>query len=134
MELRSMATIDRPKRRAIRGPYKRPMASPFRRFAVAMEPIGHYLPAGNNDELAATILKRVRSNRNCSQAGSYLLGGDDGAVYVLAECSNTTLALVAAHSDWNICLYGSGPRVSFPTIEYIVDDLDFHFVPRETTP
>jgi hypothetical protein len=110
------------------------MAGPYRRFAVALDPIGHYLPAGNNDELAATILKRVRANRHCNQAGSYLLGGDDGAVYLLAEGANTTLAVVDARGDWRICLYASGPRVSFPSVEYILDDLAFHFAPRETTP
>lgn len=124
-----MSGLDPRQRRAIRAAYKRPNVGPHRRFAGTLTPIGRVDPCEDMTPLAQTILRRIQRYRHQTVAGSFLLGDEDGHVYVLAEGAGTTAALLETHRAWWFGQYaqGDGDQLVFPSVQDILDDLRCHF-------
>lgn len=123
----ALSGLDPRKRRAIRAAYKRPNVGPHRRFVGSLTPIGRVDPCEDMTPLAQTILTRIERYRHQMVAGTFVLGDEDGNVYVLAEGANTTAGLVDAHMDWYVGSYARGDKPVFPTAAEILDDLRAHF-------
>lgn len=81
--------------------------------------------------LAETITKRMFVNRKSAKCGSWLLGTDDGRVFVLRETDLATPILLRQHQNAVIGRYAadqsSGCRVRTPRPEEIREDLVDHF-------
>lgn len=122
-----VAGLDPRKRQAIRAPYKRPNVGPHRRFVGSLTPIGRMDPCDDMTPLLQTILNRIQRYRHQMVAGTFVLGDEDGNVYVLAEGANTTAALVDAHMAWYVGSYARGDVPVFPTLQDLLDDLRAHF-------
>lgn len=122
-----MSGLDPRKRRAIRAAYKRPNVGPHRRFAGSLTPIGRMDPCDDMTPLVQTILTRIERYRHQMVAGTFVLGDEEGNVYVLAEGANTTAALVDAHMAWYVGSYARGDKPIFPTVQDLLDDLREHF-------
>jgi hypothetical protein len=122
-----LSGLDPRKRRAIRAAYKRPNAGPHRRFVGSLTPIGRMDPCDDMTPLLQAILTRIQRYRHQTVAGAYVLGDEDGNVYVLAEGANTTAGLVEAHMAWYVGSYARGDKPVFPTVADLLDDLRAHF-------
>lgn len=122
-----MTGLDRPRRRSIRLAYKRPNAGPHRRFTGTLTPIGRIDAHQDMIQLLQTILERITRYRHQTVAGTFVLGDDEGNVYVLAEGANTTAQLVRQHTAWYVGSYGCGDRPIFPSAQDLLDDLRCHF-------
>ena len=114
--------------RSIRATYKRPNVGPHRRFVGSLTPIGRMDPCDDMTPLAQTILTRIERYRHQMVAGTFVLGDEEGNVYVLAEGAGTTATLVEAHMAWYVGSYARGDKPVFPSAQDILDDLRAHFV------
>lgn len=109
-------------------PHVRPNRTVHRQFERGMRPIGQFNhDDGDMTTLAKSILRRIRKNRHTTGAGSYLLGDEDGHVYVVAEGNSTGLGFVNRHESWHIGRYCAGLRGTLPVLEQLVGDLQEHF-------
>ncbi|MGA0588083.1 hypothetical protein ACO2Q2_13280 [Dyella sp. KRB-257] len=77
--------------------------------------------------LLQIIAARIARYRHQTVAGTFVLGDEQGNVYVLAEGANCTASLVSQHMDWYVGSYGCGDKPIFPTVEDLLDDLRAHF-------
>lgn len=77
--------------------------------------------------LIESIIKRIRRIRHQTVAGAFLLGDEDGNLYLLAEGAGTTASLVDAHMTWYVGSYGMGDAPVFPSIDDLLGDLRAHF-------
>jgi len=77
--------------------------------------------------LAMFILRRMRKNRHSTSAGSYLMGDEQGQVYVVAEGSSTGMGFVNRHEAWHIGRYAAGIRGALPMAEQLIGDMQEHF-------
>lgn len=84
-------------------------------------------PCDDMTPLVQTILTRIQRYRHQTVAGSFVLGDEEGNVYVLAEGANTTASLVDAHMAWYVGSYARGDKPVFPTVQDLLDDLRAHF-------
>ncbi len=108
-------------------PHVRPNRTVHRQFERGMRPIGQFNHEGDMETLAKSILRRMRKNRHTTGAGSYLLGDEDGQVYVVAEGGSTGLGFVNRHEAWHIGRYCAGLRGALPVVEQLIGDLQEHF-------
>lgn len=123
----ALSGLDRPCRRRIRAAYKRPNVGPHRRFVGSLTPIGRMVPCDDMTPLLQTILTRIQRYRHQMVAGTFVLGDEEGNVYVLAEGANTTAALVDKHMAWYVGSYARGNAPMIPTLQDLADDLCAHF-------
>ena len=56
----------------------------------------------------------MRKIRKDTQAGSHVFADAVGNVYILAEQSSTTAALLRAHANIHVGLYASAPAMRWP--------------------
>jgi len=119
--------LERTEARVIR-PHVRPNRTVHRQFDRDVRPIGQFQPdEGDMTNLANSILRRIRKNRHTTGAGSYVLGDQDGRVYVVAEGNSTGMGFVNRHEGWTIGRYCAGLRGALPLAEQLVGDLQEHF-------
>lgn len=123
----ALSGLDPRRRRSIRAAYKRPNVGPHRRFVGSLTPIGRVDPCDDMTPLLQTILNRIQRYRHQTVAGTFVLGDEEGNVYVLAEGANTTAALVDKHMAWYVGSYACGDAPVFPTLQDLLDDLRCHF-------
>lgn len=81
--------------------------------------------------IATKVANRIRGNRHAVNCGSFVIGTEDGRVFVLSEQGVTTPALVEQNLSGLVGLYAAntrdGKRVQCPTVEQINGDLRHHF-------
>lgn len=84
-------------------------------------------PCDDMTPLLQAILTRIKRHRHQTVAGTFVLGDEQGNVYVLAEGANTTATLVDAHMGWYVGSYARGDKPTLPTVQDLLDDLRAHF-------
>lgn len=72
--------------------------------------------------LCRRLIKRIRNNRNVTQAGSYLLGDSEGYIYILSETCVDAVYVLDRLAKMQIGLYLN------PSLDDLRDDLLQHFV------
>lgn len=119
-------SLERTSKKVIR-PQVRPNRTVHRQFARDIRPIGHFDEEGDMHTLAKKIVRRIQTNRHATSAGSYLMGDEQHAVYVVAEGSSTGMGFINRHEPWHIGRYGAGLRGALPLVEQVIGDLQEHF-------
>ena len=108
-------------------PHVRPNRTVHRQVNRDFRSIGQFTEEGDMYPLVTLILRRIRKNRHVTGAGSYLLGDELGAVYVVPEGNSTGMGFVKRNEGWTVGRYGAGLRGELPMLEQLIGDLQEHF-------
>lgn len=93
-------------------------------FSRRLRPIGQAILGADIEPLVRDVCRRIRTIRNSTQAGAFVLADAEGFVYVLQELSPTAAKTIRKEAEILVGFYAGRPT---PSDDELKMDLIAHF-------